>query len=391
MKTIHHLLAGVATTVALATITACTDRSLAPTSPDAFTAAAESRESESGSGGVYTMNNSPSGNAVIAFRRAPDGSLTPLGTFATGGTGTGGTIDPLQSQYAVLLNSSHRVLFAVNAGSDQLSAFRVRADATLERVDIEESGGDMPVSLAAYGSLLYVLNAGNNTVSGFRVNPNGKLIAIRESTRSLSPGAAGASTIHFSADGRWLIVTERVANRIETFPVRKNGRLGDPVITPSSGAVPFGFDVTPRNQPIITEAMGAAPNGAVSSYRFATGGALAVVTPSLNAQGMATCWLILTVEGRLAFVSNTLSNTIGALSVAENGALELLDAAAGLTGEGSAPIDLDLAARDRFLYVLEGGSGNIGTFAVGEAGTLSARPDTPAGPPASGLQGLAAW
>ena len=137
MKTIHHLLAGVATTVALATITACTDRSLAPTSPDAFTAAAESRESESGSGGVYTMNNSPSGNAVIAFRRAPDGSLTPLGTFATGGTGTGGTIDPLQSQYAVLLNSSHRVLFAVNAGSDQLSAFRVRADATLEDTIIE--------------------------------------------------------------------------------------------------------------------------------------------------------------------------------------------------------------------------------------------------------------
>jgi 6-phosphogluconolactonase (cycloisomerase 2 family) len=337
------------------------------------------------------MNNDASAPAVIAFRRAADGSLTPLGAFPTGGRGTGGTIDPLMSQYSVLLDDRDRLLFVVNAGSDEVSAFRVRHNGTLELTDRVPSGGDAPVSLAIWRSRLYVLNTGDNTLSGFRVDRRGKLTPIANSTTSLAPGAAGASTIHFTTGGHWLIVTEIVSNRIETFEVQEDGTLGAPVVTPSSGAMPFGFDVTPDNKPIVTEATGAAPNGAVSSYSLGADGSLGAVTPSLDSGGMATCWLILTADGRYALVSNTLSNAIAAFRVRESGALVLLDSSAGETGEGSAPIDLDLASGDRYLYVLEGGSGNIATFDVGSGGTLSARADAPAGAPASGLQGLAAW
>src|SRR5260370_2098168 len=53
--------------------------------------AAASASSQSGSAGsagaVYTMTNSPAGNAIEAFARAADGSLTPAGTYPTGGTG----------------------------------------------------------------------------------------------------------------------------------------------------------------------------------------------------------------------------------------------------------------------------------------------------------------
>jgi 6-phosphogluconolactonase len=382
-------LTSLAPTLVLAMLAACADSPTGP--PRGLSDAVTARQaSNSETGGVYTMTNGAGANAVIAFRRGADGSLSPLGTSPTGGRGTGGAIDPLMSQYALALDDGHRTLFVVNAGSDQVSAFRVRDDATLELADVASSGGDMPVSLASRGAFLYVLNAGSNTISGLRVNPNGKLIPIAHSTRSLAPGAAGASTIHFSADGDRLIVTERDANRIETFAVDANGRLGDPVVTPSNGAVPFGFDVTPRGHPIITEAMGAAPNGAISSYRVNASGALTVITRSLNAGGMATCWLILTSDGHIAFVSNTLSNTIGAFRVADDGTVTVLNTQAGSTGPGSAPIDVDLVG-DRYLYVLEGGTGAIATFDVAGTGALSPRPDTPAGPPASGLQGVAAW
>src|SRR5260370_14078896 len=54
-------------------------------------AAAASASSQSGSAGsagaVYTMTNSPAGNAIEAFARAADGSLTPAGTYPTGRTG----------------------------------------------------------------------------------------------------------------------------------------------------------------------------------------------------------------------------------------------------------------------------------------------------------------
>src|SRR6266508_6343188 len=72
-------------------------------------------------GAVYTLTNSPAGNAVKVFHRAGDGSLSSGGEFPTGGTGTGGG---LGNQGAVVLEGKH--LFAVNPGSDSISAFEVK-------------------------------------------------------------------------------------------------------------------------------------------------------------------------------------------------------------------------------------------------------------------------
>src|SRR5215467_8510890 len=59
------------------------------------------------------------GNAVVAFARAGDGSLTFAGTFGTGGNGIGGTTDPLASQYSLILDGEDaKLLFVVNAGSN---------------------------------------------------------------------------------------------------------------------------------------------------------------------------------------------------------------------------------------------------------------------------------
>jgi 6-phosphogluconolactonase len=44
----------------------------------------------SSGGSLYTQTNDPNGNTVQRFDRAPDGSLTPAGTFATGGIGLAG-------------------------------------------------------------------------------------------------------------------------------------------------------------------------------------------------------------------------------------------------------------------------------------------------------------
>src|SRR5215831_15986930 len=40
-------------------------------------------------GAVYTMDNSVTGNNVLAFHRSADGSLMSARAFSTGGTGTG--------------------------------------------------------------------------------------------------------------------------------------------------------------------------------------------------------------------------------------------------------------------------------------------------------------
>src|SRR5207245_6793341 len=105
-------------------------------------------------GAVYTSTNSPTGNAVVAFQRAANGSLTPAGRFATGGSGTGGG---LGNQGAVVLSDDRQLLFAVNAGSNQITSFEVTPHG-LRRADLVSSAGIEPVSLTVHGQLLSVLN-----------------------------------------------------------------------------------------------------------------------------------------------------------------------------------------------------------------------------------------
>jgi 6-phosphogluconolactonase (cycloisomerase 2 family) len=378
--------------IALSLALAACDRDSTGPSLESPSPAASSVESDAG-GAVYTSTNGSSANAILAFRRAEDGTLTPIGSFPTGGRGTGGAVDPLASQYAVILSADHHLLFSVNAGSNDVTSFRVGDDGGLVLADRQSAGGTLPVSLAARSGLLYVLNAGDNTVTGLRVNPKGKLIAIPQGTRRLASGAGGASTLHFSADGRSLIVTERTANRLETLAVEASGRLGAPVVTASSGAVPFGFDVTDGGVAVVSEAGGTqatAPNSAVSSYAAGGGSGPSLVTGSIDAGGRAACWVVVTRDGT-AFVANSASNAIASVRVNGDGTLALLDAAAGTTPSGATPIDIDLSAGDRFLYALEAGSGNIGVFAV-DGATLTPGTAVPTGAAgASGLQGIAAF
>lgn len=338
-------------------------------------------------GAVYTLTNAASGNAVIAFRRATDGSLTRIGTFPTGGNGTGGTIDPLVSQYAVILDDDHHSLFAVDAASNQVTSFHVEGNGTLKRTGSVSSNGVRPISLAAHGSLLYVLNTGDNTVSGYLVKGNTQVTPLPQSTRSLAAAAAGAAAIRFTPDGRHVVVSERVSNRLEVFPVQLDGRLGDPVVSPAHGGASFGFDVTRFNQPIVSETQ-----GALTSYAMSASGALTPITASISTGGAAACWVTITSNGRFAYTTNAGSNFVAGFAVDNAGHLTALNPGGktGDVGVGATPIDLDHVGT-RFLYMLEAGRGTIGAFVIHPDGSLTALADTPVGAGSSGLQGIAAY
>jgi len=81
-------------------------------------------------GAVYVMTNQVN-NAVAVFHRTARGVLTPAGEFSTGGAGDpvphgmDPATDPLASQGALILGHGNQFLFAVNAGSNQISVLRV--------------------------------------------------------------------------------------------------------------------------------------------------------------------------------------------------------------------------------------------------------------------------
>ena len=318
-------------------------------------------------GAVYTLTNSPAENAVKVFDRRGNGSFTPDGTFATGGTGTGGG---LGNQDALVLDGD--LLFAVNPGSDSISAFKVKRHG-LKLVEAESSGGDQPISLTVHHRLLYVLNAGGDgNISGLTVSRRGNLSPLAGSTRPLSGNATGPAQVSFDPEGEVLVVTEKNTNLIDTYQVdRGSGLASGPSPQASSGATPFGFAFDRRGHLIVSEAFGGAPGlSAVSSYEV-DAGVIDPITPSAGTTQTAACWIVVTRNGRFTYTSNTGSGSISGYRISRNGQLSLLDAdgQTGLTGPG--PIDMALTRNSRFLYSLNSGDGTISGFRVRADGSLT--------------------
>jgi 6-phosphogluconolactonase (cycloisomerase 2 family) len=344
-------------------------------------------------GAVYSLTNAADGNQLAVYYRNARGGLTPVGMVPTGGLGTGGG---LGNQGALVFGLGARALYAVNAGSDSLSVFRLRR-AGPEVVQVIESGGRRPISLAVRHDVLYVLNAGGGAgdvdqISGFRVGPDGLLHPLDDSTRPLSAANVGPAQVGFSEDGNALVVTEKATNLIDTFRVGQHGYATGPMSQASAGMTPFGFAFNKRGYLIVSEAFGgAAGASAVSSYRLDSNiGMIKVVSPSVPTNQTAACWIAVTGNGELAYTTNTGSGTVTGYSVApRTGALSRLDAA-GVTGmTGGSPIDA-ATIRNHFLYVLSVGpvESQVTAFKIKQDGSLASL-DTVAGLPTS-ASGLAA-
>src|SRR6516162_2399310 len=100
---------------------------------------ARASQAEDDPGAVYVLTNQPT-NSVLVFARAADGTLSFSGNFATGGAGAGTGVDPLGTQGSLVLSRWHRRLFAVNAGSNDVSVFAVDG-LNLRLLDSASSGG----------------------------------------------------------------------------------------------------------------------------------------------------------------------------------------------------------------------------------------------------------
>jgi 6-phosphogluconolactonase (cycloisomerase 2 family) len=334
------------------------------------------------------MTNAADGNAIVIFTRAANGTLTPAGTVSTDGLGTGGG---LGNQGGLVLSEGNRFLFAVNAGSNEISVLRLRPQG-LSLVDVVPSGGEMPISLTVHRRLLYVLNAGGDgNITGFRIRSNGQLAPISDSTRPLSGAGVGPAQIQFSPDGDLLVVTEKNTNLIDTYTVGANGRANGPTPQPSAGQTPFGFAFGGRERLFVSEAFGGAVDqSAVSSYGVADNGDLTALDPSVGTTETAACWVVVTPNNRFVYTTNTGSGSISGYHIAPDGDLTLLDedGRTGVTGDGSSPIDAAIGGR-RFLYVLLAGTDSIAVFQIESDGSLTSLPGVDGLP--DGSNGLAAY
>ena len=312
-----------------------------------------------GGGAVFTETNAAA-NAVQSYQQAADGTLTPGASYLTGGAGSGAA--GLGSQGALALERGW--LLAVNAGSNDVSAFRVRGD-HLVLVNRVPSGGTTPNSVTIHHGIAYVLNSGGTgNITGFKLSRHG-LAPLSGAVQPLSSATAGAVQVSFTPRGDQLVVSEKGSNTIDTYPVDRWGRAGAGTAHASAGAAPFGFAFARHDSLAVTEA-GAS---ALSSYQLDP---FTTITASLlNGQG-AACWAASTRDGRLVYTADAATDAISAYSVAWNGALSLVTpgGATAQLAAGTHPLD-EAISHDRFLYVNGGNTGTVNAFKIGGDGSLT--------------------
>lgn len=319
----------------------------------------------SGSKGyVYTMSNDAAKNSILIYKQDVNGMLSYGSMVSSGGKGMGAG---LGSQGGVILDKSSMLLFAVNAGDNTISSFKVSSDGNLKLAQTVNSGGTMPISVTVFKSLLYVVNGGGN-ICGFKVSGNGDLMMIPESKQPLSKADAGPAEIMFQPDGSHLVVTEKNTNKISTFKVNSMGAAEASVVNPAYSETPFGFTIAGDNQLIITNAFGG--NAMQSVITSLTVGATGVtgLSSAVPTQQTSACWITLSKDQDYAFATNTMSNNISSLHIGAKNKLELVDAAVAKTGAG--PTDIELSGNGEYIYTLNSGSHSISQFQVLPKGRL---------------------
>lgn len=312
-------------------------------------------------GHVYVLNNNLFGtNSITSFARAANGTLSQIGVTAIGGNGSLAAFAD-GTQGSLIRTRDGRRLFAVDAGSDQISVIDVNEDGLL-LIGVFPSGGAGPVSLTYDSGLLYVLNAANASpsaanVTGFRVDEQGALHPIPGSTRPLSRAHPNPAQVQLDPDRRFLLVTEKSTNLIDVYQVGRDGSLSGPASIRSVGDTPFGMAFDPaRHEEFVVADAGAPPTfaGAATAYRLSDGQVRLVNGPVPDHQ-IAPCWMVITNNGRFAYTSNADSHAISGYRVNPDGTISLLDAD-GVTGSTPAdtfPLEEGLSRNSRFLYVLD--------------------------------------
>jgi len=309
---------------------------------------------------LYTLSNNAEHNSVLVFNRNAEGYMEFSDEVDTEGQGTGGG---LGNQGALAMSENQRYLFAVNAGSNDVSVFRMSPN-SLELLDRAAVDGIGPVSVTVSHNLVYVVNAEDDSIFGFRFDHrHGKLHPLPASKMALSGTGTSPAQISFNPTGDVLVVTEKASNQVVTFALGENGLPVKRYVLDSAGQVPFGFAFGKRDQFFVSEAFGLDDgNGAtVSSYQIQEDGSASLIDGAVAVNQMAACWLATTPNGRIAFTANTPAGTLSSFSIDSVGKLRLVET---IAAKENAPRDMAISNSGKTLFTLNGGDNTIAVYKV---------------------------
>lgn len=290
---------------------------------------------------AYVESNraTPNGNSVILMPYAPDLTPLPPAQCATGGSGSADLTDSgvLDADNQVLLSPDHRLLFAVNQGSDTIAVFHVDPRGALAAVSGSPfpSGGMAPASIGLAGDVLVVANKAQDgirdlstvapTYTTLRVAADGTLSQIANSTISADPGSS--PTDAYVPPGSRVVFSTEESGPLRGFSVDPNGVLVQASNSPlapdaaifASGFNPakeFGLGIAAHpSAKFLYIGMPTVP--ALAVYSYDDSGLLTFVKSVPDAGGYLPCWVVTTTDGKWAYVANAATDNITVYAISD--------------------------------------------------------------------------
>lgn len=348
---------------------------------------------------VYTMTNQPNNEVLVFSRDESNGRLTFAQSVSTTGSGSQQNsmsgppanfsvppgADPVGSQGGLIV--AGKCLLVVNAGSNDVSTFKIASSGEIEFAGKFASNGLFTDSIAERDGLVYSLNAGGNgSIQGYTLSQfNCGLIHIggpvdlvqgggseSDAPSPFNPpfGVAKPSQIGFTPEGH-ILVTIPIPGGGQNFPkgagvfqifeiYSGDGSASSPrstAISDRPGSVPFAFDWDGDGNLLVVENViegfdpMRAPMGGLSVWEIDEDRVYNNVGVIGAEQGFV-CWVEYIAQNQCVYSAN--SGTTGSISsyAQENGAYGLVESvAASLNG----PLDLIASADGEFLYTISPG------------------------------------
>lgn len=365
---------------------------------------------------LYIENNVPGDNqnAILAYRRGVDGTLTALpgSPFLTTGKGVSNpkqALGPDDSDQCITLSEDKKRLFAVNSGSNTIAVFNVSSDGTLTPVAGSPfpSQGINPVSVGVAGNKLYVVNKNDDPLQPSTANPNytvftigsdGSLTPIPGSTIETIAKASPAQA--YLAPGKKLLfgadflafMAPTPAGTLRAFTIGADGKLtptaGTPMAINGMGGA-LGLWAHPTQNVLY---VGHPLEGMIGVYSYDPNtGALTFQTKVMG--GKAVCWfrvnkagtrLYSLASGENKVAVHDLTNPLApvslqSLELKNTGPLYDVPPAGAFTT--SEPFHEELSPDEKYLYVVNqhtnpdfSGPGNynyLHTLVIGADGRVS--------------------
>jgi 6-phosphogluconolactonase (cycloisomerase 2 family) len=330
---------------------------------------------------IYTNDNiqfNSGNNSTTAYKVSPSGALTLIKTYATGGLGSNGSYFA-QIEIASAQTKTNECLFVADGYSNDVAAFTIKmTDGSLKAVAGSPfasggaSGGrgiGLAVSRTAGQPLLFAGNPASNTITAFVIKPNCALKGRKTFNASGSPIGMKATP-----DGKYLLAA--YLGQVDSFRIKNSGGSLVELGPFSANGAPAGVEISCDS---TTAYFGdAGTDTQVEVYSIPSTGKLTEINNFTNSNGKNSNNLLLSVDGKALFVSNTMSvpPAITTLTVGSAGSLTYVSTTS-LNGAAQYALGLATTKSGHKLFVVETNNNeDIGVLKV-KGTTLTEVPGSP--------------